>query len=142
MSISCRQVYTTISRQVCQGQFIQNFLRFTDCHTSAAALVRNDMQFTVVLRCSKNEKTALSYNSKKCKNTQDNHVLGTFYLELLARFELATRFPRNRGFVEALRPRIEILSAYADRADEAASFRMEDIKNDQGQRVLVIFWSC
>ena len=54
--------------------------------------------------------------------------MGTFYLELLARFELATRFPRNRGFVEALRPRIQILSAYADRADEAASFRMEDKK--------------
>ena len=36
----------------------------------------------------------------------------------------------------------EILSAYADRADEAASFRMEDIKNDQDQVVLVIFWSC
>lgn len=88
------------------------------------------MQFTVVLRCSKNEKIALSYNSKKHKSTQDYPVLGTFYLELLARFELATRFPRNRGFVENLRPRIEILSAYADRADEAASFRMEDIKND------------
>ena len=156
MSISCRQVYTTISRQVCQGQFIQRFLRealiksaragserffssrrlqkwrntvcishflsradrekdplssrrrfiqrflrFTDCHTSAAALVRNDMQFTVVLRCSKNEKPALSYNSKKHKSTQDYHVLGPVYLELLARFELATRFPRNRGFVEA-----------------------------------------
>ena len=69
----------------------------------------------------------------------NNHVLGTFYLELLARFELATRFPRNRGFVEALRPRTQILSAYADRADEAASFRMEDIKNDQGQTALVIF---
>ena len=68
------------------------------------------MQFTVVLRCSKNE------------NTQDYHVLGIFSLELLARFELATRFPRNQGFVEALRPQIEILSAYADRADEAASF--------------------
>ena len=88
------------------------------------------MQFMVVLRCSKNE------------NTQDYHVLGTSYLELLARFELATRFPRNRGFVEALRPRIEILSAYADSADEAASFRKEDIKNDQDQMVLVIFWSC
>ena len=111
-------------------RFIQSFLRFTDCHTSAAALVRNDMQFMVVLRCSKNE------------NTQNYHVLGIFSLELLARFELATRFPRNRGFVEALRPRIEILSAYADRADEAASFRMEDIKNDQGQTALVIFWSC
>ena len=70
---------------------------------------------------------------------------GFFHLfsrRLPARFELATRFPRNLGFVEALRPRIEILSAYADRADEAASFRMEDIKNDQGQRALVIFWSC
>ena len=43
-------------------------------------------------------------------------------MKLLARFELATRFPRNRGFVEALRPQIQILSAYADRADEAASF--------------------
>ena len=196
MSISCRQLNTTISRQICQGEFIQIFPRvylktvntskqrvfstcwapfflairrvflqkngfirrkiprrwsysrfqidprFTDCHTSAAALVRNDMQFTVVLRCSKNEKPALSYNSKKHKSTQDYHVLGTFYLELLARFELATRFPRNRGFVEALRPRIQILSAYADRADEAASFRMEDIKNDQGQRASVIFCVC
>ena len=153
MSISCRQLYTTISRQICQGQFIQSFLRealiksaragserffssrrlqkwrntvcishflsradrekdplssrrrfiqsflwFTDCHTSAAALVRNDMQFTVVLRCSKNEKPALSYNSKKHKSTQDYHVLGTFYLELLARFELATSsLPRMRS---------------------------------------------
>ena len=69
----------------------------------------------------KNGRLALSYQ-EKYKSTQDNHVLGTFSLELLARFELATRFPRNRGFVEALRPRIEILSAYADRADEAASF--------------------
>ena len=102
-------------------RFIQSFLRFTDCHTSAAALVRNDMQFMVVLRCSKNVKPALSYNSKN-KNTQDYHVLGTSYLELLARFELATRFPRNLGFVEALRPRIKILPACADRADEAASF--------------------
>ena len=186
MSISCRQLYTTISRQICQGEFIQSFLRealiksaragserffssrrlqkwrntvcishflsradrekdplssrrrfiqsflrFTDCHTSAAALVRNDILRLAVLN------DLLIY-----KNTQDNHVLGTFYLELLARFELATRFPRNRGFVEALRPQIKILSACADRADEAASFRMEDIKNDQDQVVLVIFWSC
>ena len=27
-----------------------------------------------------NEKPALSYNSKEYKNTQDYHVLGTFYL--------------------------------------------------------------
>ena len=129
MSISCRQLYTTISRQICQGQFIQSFLRealiksaragserffssrrlqkwrntvcishflsradrekdplssrrrfiqrfhrFTDCHTSAAALVRNDMQFTVVLRCSKNEKPALSYNSKKQKYPRQSRL--------------------------------------------------------------------
>ena len=55
------------------------------------------------------------------KKSQDRVVLALL-MELLARFELATRFPRNQGFVEALRPRIEILSAYADRADEAASF--------------------
>ncbi len=183
MSISCRQIYTTISRQICQGQFIQRFLRealiksaragserffssrrlqkwrntvcishflsrsdgekdplssrrrfiqsflgFTDCHTSAAALVRNDILRLAVLN------DLLIY--KKSKTSW------SWTLELLARFELATRFPRNRGFVETLRPRIEILSAYADRADEAASFRMEDIKNDQDQVVLVIFWSC
>ena len=183
MSISCRQVYTTASRQICQGRFIQSFLRealiksaragserffssrrlqkwrntvcishflsradrekdplssrrrfiqrflrFTDCHTSAAALVRNDILRLAVLN------DLLKYKKSK--------TIWSWTLELLARFELATRFPRNRGFVEALRPRIQILSAYADRADEAASFRMEDIKNDQGQTALVIFWSC
>ncbi len=81
---------------------------FTDCHTSAAALVRNDILRLAV------RKGLLIYKKPKTR--------WSWVLELLARFELATRFPRNRGFVEALRPRIEILSAYADRADEAASF--------------------
>ena len=141
MSISCRQLYTTASRQICQGQFslphLFEFCRHQEiiCRenegispsnfglriaTPVCGLVRNDMYILVVLRCSKNENQPYHIIQKN-KNTQDYHVLGTSYLELLARFELATRFPRNRGFVEALRPRIEIMSAYADRADEAAS---------------------
>ena len=42
-------------------------------------------------------------------------------MELLARFELATRLHEILDFMEASRPRIEILSARADRTDEVAS---------------------
>ena len=96
--------------------------------TPVCGLVRNDVLRLAVLN------DLLIYKKPKTR--------WSWALELLARFELATRFPRNRGFVEALRPRIQILSAYADRADEAASFPDGRLKNDQGQTALVIFWSC
>ena len=44
-------------------------------------------------------------------------------MELLARFELATRLYEIMDFMETSRPQIEILSAGADRADEVASSR-------------------
>ena len=50
-------------------------------------------------------------------------------LGLLPRFELATRLHEIRDFMEASRPRIEILSAYADRADEVAGSIGETQKN-------------
>ena len=197
MSISCRQLYTTISRQICQGQFIQRFLRealiksaraeserffssrrlqkwrntvcishflsradrekdplssrrrfiqrflrFTDCHTSAAALVRNDMQFTVVLRCSKTKKQPCHIIQKKTQKYPRLSRLGYFLFGAASQIRTGYPVSTKPGFRGSLRPRIQILSAYADRADEAASFRMEDIKNDQGQRASVIFWSC
>ena len=42
-------------------------------------------------------------------------------MELLARFELATRLHEIVDFMEALRPQIKILTAYAVRSDEVAS---------------------
>ena len=42
-------------------------------------------------------------------------------MELLARFELATRLREIYDFTDTSRPQIEILTAYAVRADEVAS---------------------
>ena len=50
------------------------------------------------------------------------------FLELLARFELATR-SNAAGRIGASRPRIEILTAYAVRADEVAGSLKTNKKN-------------
>ena len=57
-------------------------------------------------------------------------------MELLARFELATPLHEILDFMESSRPRIEILTAYAVRADEAASsFRSEKPKKNPSKRM-------
>ena len=62
-------------------------------------------------------------------------------MELLARFELATRLHEIHDFMEASRPLIEILTAYAVRADEVARFSFGYIKKPI-RTGWAFFWSC
>ena len=59
------------------------------------------------------------WHQHKIKEPKPNGF-GSF-MELLARFELATRLREIYDFTDTSRPQIEILTAYAVRADEVAS---------------------
>ena len=63
-------------------------------------------------------------------------------MELLARFELATRLHEITDFMESSRPQIEILTAYAVRADEAASSNRNVYKKLRNHLASESFWSC